>query len=105
MPKINLGKTMDDMISIKPIDKDETHYPDLMIADCKDKRIAQMPDKGEATITYRVVSRTHREEKDRGYSCSVRLEILSIDPPAGSKKRNGYGDDVRKSFDNYFKNK
>jgi hypothetical protein len=105
MPNINLGKTLDDMISIKPIDKDETHYPELCISDSNDKRIAKMPDKGTATIKYRVVSRTHREEKDRGYSCSIRLEVLSIDPPSSAAKKNGYGDDARKAVNNYFKDK
>jgi len=69
-----------------------------------------MPDAGEATIRYRVVSRTHREEgkgKKKDYSCSLRLEVLSIDPPASNgKKKNGNSDGgARKALSDYFKDK
>jgi hypothetical protein len=103
MPNINLGKTLDDMISIKPIDKDETHYPELCISDSNDKRIAKMPDKGTATIKYRVASRTHRQEKGKGYSCSVRLEILSINPPSSAAKNGDSDGGARKAMNDYFK--
>lgn len=102
---IDLGRKLDDMISIKAIDADKPHYPELFISDTDDKRIASMPDTGTATIKYRVVSRTHREEKNgngKECSCSLRLEILSIDPPASNKRSGGYGDDLRKSFKEYF---
>jgi hypothetical protein len=68
-----------------------------------------MPDTGEATIKYRIVSRTHREEtkgKGKDYSCSLRLEILSIDPPQGKRKKNGDSDGgARKALNDYFKDR
>jgi hypothetical protein len=110
---IDLGKRLSDMMSepgnIKSAD--EPHYPDLYISDVDDPRLADIPDKGECTIRYRVCSRTHREEKNGGangkkHSCSLRLEITSITPPEKEKKKNGgYGDDARKSFGDYFRGK
>jgi hypothetical protein len=99
---IDLGKTLDDMISVSAVKPDEPHYPDLYLGDIDDPKILEMPDKGEATIKYRVISRTHREEKGRKDTCSIRLEVLSISPPEGAKKRNGYGDDLRRNFNDYF---
>jgi hypothetical protein len=103
---IPLGKKLSDMIHVSEVPPEKEHYPDLFISDTDDKRLAQMPDEGEATIRYRVVSRTHREEKNakgKEYSCSLRLEILSIDPPAAKEKRRNGNDEARKAFDNYFK--
>lgn len=110
MSKIDLGKKLGDMISVHEIKPDEVHYPDLYISDSDDPKLADIPDKGECTIRYRIVSRTHREEKDgsgKKHTCSIRMEILSIDPPAKTKKKNnnGYGDDVRKSMGEFFKDK
>ena len=94
------------------IKRDEPYYPDLYISDVDDPRLADIPDKGECTIKYRVCSRTHREEKNsdgkKDHSCSLRLEILSITPPDKKKNGNGssgYGDDARKSFGDYFKDR
>jgi hypothetical protein len=107
---IDLGKRPSELEdSIMPSNrKDEPYYPDLYI-DSDDPKLADIPDKGECTIKYRVCSRTHREEgkdKDKKHSCSVRLEIMSITPPEKEKKKNGsYGDDARKSFGDYFKGK
>lgn len=100
---IDLGKKLRDMVNVVPVQADEPHYPDLYLSDVEDTKLVEMPDKGICEIRYRVVSRTHREEKGRKDSCSIRLEVLSITPPEGSKKRNGYGDDVRKSFKDNFK--
>lgn len=100
---IDLGRTLDDMISVKEVKRDKPHYPELFISDTNDKRIANMPDTGTATIKYRVASRTHRQEKGEKDSCSLRLEIISIDPPAGAKRKGGYGDDARKALSEYFK--
>jgi hypothetical protein len=106
MPKpIDLGRKLNDIVSISAMRPDEAHYPELCISDTDDKRIAKMPDKGTATIKYRVVSRTHREEKGRGYSCSIRLEVLSIDPPAGTAKNGDYDGGVRKAMNDYFKDR
>jgi hypothetical protein len=111
---IDLGKRLSDLMSEPSKGPDEPHYPDLYISDVDDPRLADIPDKGECTIRYRVCSRTHREEKNGGgngkkHSCSLRLEVMSISPPEGKeykkKNGNGYGDDARKSFSEYFKNK
>lgn len=105
--EINLGHTLDDMISVTPIGKDEKHYPSLHISEVSDKRLAEMPDQGEMTIKYKIRERTHNE-RGKKYTCSVTLDVTSIDPPASKSKKkngNGYGDDARKSFDSYFKDK
>jgi hypothetical protein len=107
---IDLGKKISDMMPIGALSPEKEHYPDLYISDTDERRLAEMPDEGEATIRYRVVSRTHREEgkgKRKDYSCSLRLEILSIDPPAGNgKKKNGDSDGgARKALSDYFKDK
>jgi hypothetical protein len=104
---IDLGKRPSDLG--EPVNKspDEPYYPDIYI-DSDDPKLADIPDKGECTIKYRVASRTHREEgkdKNKKHSCSLRLEIMSITPPEKEKKKNGYGDDARKSFGDYFKGK
>jgi hypothetical protein len=104
---IDLGRKLGDMVPIGAIAADQPHYPDLYLSDVDDLKLADMPDKGEATIKYRVVSRTHREEKGpdgkKQRSCSLRLEILSITPPEKARRNNGYGDDARASFRNNFK--
>lgn len=86
---------------------DEPYYPDIYI-DSDDPKLADMPDKGECTIKYRIRSRTHREQKDgngKKHSCSICIEVMSITPPDKPKKKNGYGDDARKSFGEFFKDK
>jgi hypothetical protein len=108
---IDLGKNWDDMIGPVSVreEKDRTHYPDIYISDIDDPRLLEMPDQGEATIRFKVVSRQHSEHDQNGKkerSCSIRLEVLSIDPPEkAAKKKNGYGEDTRKSFSDYFKAK
>lgn len=107
---IDLGKKLGDDMKISVASMDDTHYPDLYISDSDDPKLADIPDKGECTIKYRVCSRTHREEKNgegkKKHTCSLRLEILSITPPDYKKKNgNGYGDDARKSVSDYFKDK
>jgi hypothetical protein len=106
---IDLGRKLSDMIHVSEISAEKEQYPDLYISDTDDKRLAQMPDEGEATIRYRIVSRTHREEKKNGkgkeYSCSLRLEVLSIDPPAPKGKKNSFSDGndgARKALKDYF---
>ena len=106
---IDLGKKLGDLVEVAPMGPGDAHYPDLYISDTDDRRLAEMPDQGEATIKYRVISRTHREErkgKSKDYSCSIRLEILSIDPPEGKKKKNGDSDGgARKALSDYFKDR
>lgn len=108
---INLGRKWEDMLGpINRAEKDSTHYPDIYISDVDDPRLLEMPDEGEATIKFRVVDRTHAEygrdgKKER--RCSVRLEVISIEPPEKkSKSNNGdWGNGARKSFSDYFKDK
>jgi hypothetical protein len=109
---IDLGKKLSDLVEVAPMTPGDTHYPDLYISDTDDRRLAEMPDQGEATIKYKVISRTHREDRKgkgngKDYSCSIRLEVLSIDPPEGkSKKKNGDSDGgARKALSDYFKDK
>jgi hypothetical protein len=108
---IDLGKKLSDSIEIMSMGNNDSHYPDLYISDTDDRRLAEMPDEGEAVIKYKVISRTHREErkgksKGKDYSCSLRLEIVSIDPPESKKKKNGDSDGgARKAMNDYFKNK
>lgn len=88
---------------------DRTHYPDLYISDVDEPRLLDMPDKGTATIKYRIVGRSHSEDQRDGKKqrrCSIRMEIISIEPPAKKNGANGaYGDDARKSFSDYFNGK
>jgi hypothetical protein len=107
---IDLGKRLNDSaISVKMLDPSEPHYPDLYISDSEDPKLADIPDKGECTIKYRVVSRQHHEDNRDGkkkHTCSIRMEILSMTPPEKAKRNgNGYGDDARKSLNDYFKDK
>ena len=103
---ISLGKKLGDMIKVSEVSPEKEHYPDLYISDTDDRRLAEMPDEGEATIRYRVVSRTHREEgkgKSKNYSCSLRLEVLSIEPPAANGKKKDSDNGARKALNDYFK--
>jgi hypothetical protein len=106
---IDLGKKLGELLSVEPMGSDDTHYPDLYLSDVEDPAIADIPDKGECTIRYRVLSRTHREEKNgkgKRCSCSIRLEVTSITPPARESKKNGeYGGGARKAFSDYFKDR
>jgi hypothetical protein len=108
---IDLGKKFGDdieMTSIKDLE-DKTHYPDFYISGTDDSRLLDMPDEGEATIRFKVVSRTHSEDTRNGKKkrrCSLCIEVHSIEPPE-SKKKNGkpYGESARSSFADYFKDK
>lgn len=107
---INLGRKLDLPNMIAAMGPDDAQYPDIYIADVDDPRLLDMPDKGEATIKYRIVSREHSERERGGKKerrCSIRMEVLKIDPYDNPKaaKKNGYGEDARKSFSDYFKDK
>jgi hypothetical protein len=108
---IDLGKKYDDDIGI-PISVNEirnkVHYPDLHISDTDNTRLLDMPDSGEATIKFRVVSRNHSEDKrngDKKRRCSLTLEVMAIVFEDKPKKKKDYGEDARKSFSDYFKEK
>jgi hypothetical protein len=97
---IDLGRTFNDIdIPIIESSRDKVHYPDLYLSDVDDERILDLPDEGVAEIHFKVLSRTHREENGRANgakkkrSCSLRLEIRSIEPGHdpkfnGKKKKN-----------------
>lgn len=113
MPKpIDLGKKYNEdigePISIRDL-KDEVHYPDFYVSNTEDSRLLDMPDEGEATIRYKVVSRNHSEDKRNGKTrrrCSITIEVHSIEPPeAKAKKKESFSEGTRKSFADYFKDK
>lgn len=106
---IDLGRRLNDIL-VGPADPEgfnRPHYPDLYISDVDEPRLLDMPDKGTATIKYRITGREHSERDRHGEKerrCSIRMEIISIEPPAKKNNGNGaYGDDARKSFSDYFK--
>lgn len=108
MSKIDLGRKLNDIISVSPMDKDEPHYPCLHIDDIDDKRLAEMPDKGTLTIHYKIRDRTHSERKEKDgkkHSCSVTLDVTGIDPPPGKTKKKDSDGGARKAFSDYFKDK
>jgi len=87
---------------------EDTHYPDLYISDVDDAKILDLPEKGTATIKFRVVSRRHEEEKahdgKKRRRCSVRLEVLSIEVPDNKENNKPtWLDSARKSFKDNFK--
>jgi hypothetical protein len=88
---IDLGKKFNDdiggPISIKEL-TDEVHYPDFYISDTDELGLLDMPDEGEATIKYKIVNKTQREDSRNGKKrrrCSITIEVRSIEPPAASK--------------------
>jgi hypothetical protein len=109
---IDLGKKWGDDIGM-PIsmedEKDKVHYPDFHISDTDEARLLDMPDQGEATIKYKVVHRSHSENKRDGKTrrhCSITIEVQKIDFEDKPKKKNGDSDGgARKAFSDYFKDK
>jgi hypothetical protein len=112
---INLGRKPEKLIEILGVgpggsDSNREHYPELYLSDVDDPRLLDLPDEGKCVISYKITSRTHHEDERNGKkqrSCSLRLEIKSIEPTEGKTyngKKKGYGDDARKSFNDYFKN-
>jgi hypothetical protein len=108
---IDLGKKPQDLVTILGADdRDRTHYPTLHL-DSDDPKLADIPDSGECTIKYKVKHRTHSEENGDGKkkrSCSLTLEVHSIEPAAGKtyKKKNGDSDGgARKALSDYFKDR
>jgi len=85
---------------------DDDGSPRLHIDGHDDPRLLEMPDHGEAKIKYSVKHRHHEESDENGkkkHRYSVSLAVHHIEPPEKSKKQEGYGDDLRKSFRNNFK--
>jgi hypothetical protein len=110
MSKIDLGRKLRDMVSVEPMDSDDTHYPTLHIDDVEDQRVAEMPDSGTLTIHYKIRNRTHTERKGKDskkHTCSLTMDVTGIDPPpAKAKKKNGDSDGgARKAFSDYWKDK
>lgn len=113
MPKpIDLGRKYDDDIG-QPISitevRDKVHYPDFFVSNTEDTRLLDMPDEGEATIRYKVVSRNHSEDKRNGKirrRCSITIEVHSIEPPEPKgKNKESFSDGTRRNFADYFKDK
>lgn len=108
MSKIDLGRKPQDLVTILGTDDgDKTHYPTLHLDG--DARLADLPDSGTCTIKYKIRHKTHEEHKEKEgkkHSCSVTMDVLSIDPPTKAKKKNGDSDGgARKAFSDYFKDK
>lgn len=107
--KIDLGRRpLEDLAqAMSPVSPDQvTVYPDLYISDVDEPDLLDLPDKGEATIKFKVVHRKHQEEQRGGKKrrcCSVRLEVTSIELPEKKKNGPGWLDTARKSFKDNFK--
>lgn len=71
MPTYDLGKTYD-CPEVQTKESPSVHYPSLYIEDVD---LGELPDKGEATIKFRVVRKT-KDMKNK--KSSAELEILSI---------------------------
>ena len=103
---IDLGKKLGaNAFTISSADlKDKPHYPELHLGDVDDPRLLDLPDTGTCLIRYKIVSRTHREEKreKNRRSCSISMEVHSIDPPAASPKKKDSDGGARKAFKDYF---
>ena len=99
------GKSVIAALGISQPDDDEG-LPRLHIDGHDDPRLLDMPDHGECKIKYSVKNR-HHEESDEGgkkkHRYSVSLAVHHIEPPEKDKKKEAYGDDVRRSFKNNFK--
>lgn len=108
---IDLGRTLGDAIEISPtpISPHEKLYPHLRIEDIEDGRLAELEvgRKATAEITFKVVSKSHQEDKRRGKRHSVTLEVISIelghDPKFNGKKTSSFVDSARDSFKKNFK--
>ena len=110
MSKIDLGRKPQELMTILTgsHDDNQPHYPTLHIDDIDDKRLAEMPDSGEMTIKYKIRSRTHNEREKEGkkaHTCSVTMDVLSVDPPAGKSKKKDADNGARKALSDYFKDK
>jgi hypothetical protein len=89
---IDLGRSFrEEMGNITPASPDAKHYPELHIPDSDDDRLLDLPDQGSAEIKFKVVRRHHREEtngdKKKRRTCSITLEILSIEAPEKQAKK------------------
>lgn len=93
------------LMSLSQPDEDDGS-PRLHIDGHDDPRLLEMPDHGEAKIKYSVKHRHHEESDENGkkkHRYSVSLAVHHIEPPEKGKKKEAYGDDVRQSFKNNFK--
>jgi hypothetical protein len=91
MSKIDLGRSFGDEVNAVPLRLNDKNYPELHIPDSEDERLLDLPDEGVCEIRYKIVRRHHREEtngdtKKKRRTCSITMEIRSLDPPA---KANG----------------
>jgi hypothetical protein len=106
---IDLGRKPGELMTVSVGDMDKVYYPDLHIADVDDPRLLDIPDKGEATIRFRVTHRSHSEHERNGKKerrCSLTIEVQKIDFQDNSKTHKpAYGEDTRKNFADFFKDK
>jgi len=89
---IDLGRSFrEEMGNPVPVSDDDIHYPELHIGEREEEALLDLPDKGTATIKFKVIRRHHSEEangdKKKRRTCSITLEVHSIE--VESKKKNG----------------
>lgn len=61
-------------------DKDKTYYPSIYLSDAPEG-MQDIPQEGTATITYKVSSRTTREDGDSGkVHVDISIDVKSFDP-------------------------
>jgi hypothetical protein len=80
---IDLGRDMREPAGLVrgPMD---VMYPELHISDIDDERLLGLPDEGTAEIRFKITHRTHHEdnngEKKKRHTCSITMEIRSLEP-------------------------
>jgi hypothetical protein len=110
---IDLGKKPNDLPEIRINDiRDKVYYPDLHLSDIDDARLLEMPDEGTAEIHYKIVHKTHTEDKREGgkkeHRCSITMEVRKIEPghdPKFNQKKKDPDGGARKALNEYFKDR
>lgn len=90
---IDLGKSYDTSAKIAEDPKNKVSYPSVYITHDMEGEGAGMdevPDEGEATIKYRIVS--YKEDLKNG-TCSCEIEIMGFKPSATKAKKQKSSDD------------
>jgi len=91
---IDLGRSFRDEIgNVAPASAEDIHYPELHIGEREEEALLDLPDKGTATIKFKVIRRNHTEEangeKKKRRRCSITLEVhsIEIESKANGKKK------------------